>query len=557
MGATFDDLAVVEDHDDVGILDGRESVSDDEDGASFHERIHAALDEGFGARIDGRGCFVEDHHRRIADGGAGDGEKLTLSLAESGAVASEDGVVTLRQHTDEAVGVGKAGGGDALFIGSLQSAVADVLHHRAGEQVRILKHNAQRAAQVVLPDLVDVDAVVADLAILNVVKSVNQVGDGRLARAGRADERDLLPRRGVELDVVEHQLVVAVAEIDVIHHNIALQLTIFGFARVLVRVLPRPEAGAAVAFGDDAVFVLFRVDEGDIAVVHLGRFIQQVKDALRARQRHDDGIGLLRNLIDWLVKALIQRQEGDQRADGQAEVAAGGQQAADHRAEHIAQVAHRHRQRHDGVGDAVGVVGALTEGIVELLEAREILFLVAEDLDDLLAVHHLLDIAVDPAQILLLGDEEPPGALDALDGERHRRGDHEQRDDQQRHVEDNHRGHDAHNRHNAGNELRHGLGNHLPHGVDVVGIDAHNIAVGVRVKILDRQFFHMAEQIFSHIMKSSLCNVYHDQIVNIYRHYTHCIKHCHLTNCFCKRCKVRMVSQQKWRNVIVDQLLHK
>ena len=46
VGAAFDDLAVVEDHDDVGVLDGRESVGDDEDGASFHERIHAALDEG-------------------------------------------------------------------------------------------------------------------------------------------------------------------------------------------------------------------------------------------------------------------------------------------------------------------------------------------------------------------------------------------------------------------------------------------------------------------------------------------------------------------------------
>lgn len=107
VGAALDDLAVVEDHDDVGVLDGGESVGDDENGASFHERIHAALDEGFGAGIDGRRCFVENHHWRIADGCAGDGEELALSLAEPGAVASEDGVVTLRQHTDEAVGIGE------------------------------------------------------------------------------------------------------------------------------------------------------------------------------------------------------------------------------------------------------------------------------------------------------------------------------------------------------------------------------------------------------------------------------------------------------------------
>lgn len=55
------------------------------------------------------------HHGRIADGCAGDGEELALSLAESGAVASEDGVVSLRQHADEAVGIGEFCGGDAIL----------------------------------------------------------------------------------------------------------------------------------------------------------------------------------------------------------------------------------------------------------------------------------------------------------------------------------------------------------------------------------------------------------------------------------------------------------
>ena len=420
----------------------------------------------------------------------------------------------------------------------------------------ILKHDAQRAAQIILLDLVDVDTVVADLAILNIVETVDQVGDGRLARARGADKGDLLARRGVKLDVVEHHLIVAVAEIDVIHHDIALQLAIFGFARVLVRVLPRPEAGAAVAFGDDAVFVLLRVDEVHIAVVHFRRLIQQLKDALRACQRHDDGVRLLRDLVDRLVEALIQGQEGDQRANGQAEIAVGRQQTADHRAEHIAQVAHRHRQRHDGVGDAVGVVGALAEGIVELLEAREILFLVAEDLDDLLAVHHLLDIAVDPAQILLLGDEEAPGALDALDGERHRRGNHEQRDDQQRHVEDNHRGHDAHNRHNAGNELRHGLGNHLPHGVDVVGVDAHNIAVGVRIKILDRQALHLGKELDAQVFERALRDEDHQVIVQPRAERAEDIHRRHAEHRTAHRAEIRIRLAYHRGDIVVDQALH-
>ena len=60
------------------------------------------------------------------------------------------------------------------------------------------KHDAQRAAQVGLFDLVDVDAVVADFTVGNVIEAVDEVGDRGLARAGRADKGDLLPRLGVQ-----------------------------------------------------------------------------------------------------------------------------------------------------------------------------------------------------------------------------------------------------------------------------------------------------------------------------------------------------------------------
>ena len=71
----------------------------------------------------------------------------------------------------------------------------------------VLQDDAERAAQVGLFDLVDVDAVVADLAVGNVVKAVDEVRDGRLARAGRADKGDLLARLGVDGDVVQDRLV--------------------------------------------------------------------------------------------------------------------------------------------------------------------------------------------------------------------------------------------------------------------------------------------------------------------------------------------------------------
>ena len=48
---------------------------------------------------------------------------------------------------------------------------------------------SERVAQVIFFDLVDIDAVIADLAVLDIVETVDQVGDGRLSGAGAARQR--------------------------------------------------------------------------------------------------------------------------------------------------------------------------------------------------------------------------------------------------------------------------------------------------------------------------------------------------------------------------------
>ena len=60
MGAFFGDDAVVQDEDHVGILDGRETVSDDEGGTAHHEFIESILYDLFTFGIKRRGGFVED-----------------------------------------------------------------------------------------------------------------------------------------------------------------------------------------------------------------------------------------------------------------------------------------------------------------------------------------------------------------------------------------------------------------------------------------------------------------------------------------------------------------
>ena len=75
----------------------------------------------------------------------------------------------------------------------LRHAERHVLGDRVREQERLLRHEADRAAQAVERDLADVDAVDEHRPRRRVVQARQQVDQRRLARAGRADERDGLP----------------------------------------------------------------------------------------------------------------------------------------------------------------------------------------------------------------------------------------------------------------------------------------------------------------------------------------------------------------------------
>lgn len=181
--AALDDAAVFEDHDGVGVADGGQAVRDHKGGASAHDAIHAALDELFGARVDARSGLVQDEHRRVGDGHTRDGEQLALALRQVGAVGRDRRVVPSRQAADKRVGAGCLGSGAHLFVSRVELAKADVLRNGAAKQVRILQHNTERPAQAGLGNVLDVDAVIRDLAVIDLVEAVDEVSDGRLSGA--------------------------------------------------------------------------------------------------------------------------------------------------------------------------------------------------------------------------------------------------------------------------------------------------------------------------------------------------------------------------------------
>ena len=104
--ALLHDVAVLHDEDDVGLADGGQAVGHDEARAALHHPGKGRLDAHFRAGIDGGSCLVQDQHRGQTEHHAGDAEQLLLALTDVAAVLSNNGIVTLGQAADEAVGVG-------------------------------------------------------------------------------------------------------------------------------------------------------------------------------------------------------------------------------------------------------------------------------------------------------------------------------------------------------------------------------------------------------------------------------------------------------------------
>ncbi len=118
----FDDAAVLDDEDDVGVEDRREPVRDHEARAAFHQRHERGLDRRFVGRVERAGRFVEDEDARVLEQHARDREPLALAAGELVAALADDRVVAVGQRRDEVVDVRGARGGDHFGFASRPGA---------------------------------------------------------------------------------------------------------------------------------------------------------------------------------------------------------------------------------------------------------------------------------------------------------------------------------------------------------------------------------------------------------------------------------------------------
>ena len=424
--------------------------------------------------------------------------------------------------------IGKFGGFDALLIRGLEVTVADVIHYRAREEVRILKNDTQGVTKIGLLDLIDVDVIVTDLAVRDVIEAVDEVRDRCLTCTGRTYKGDLLARLGVERYIEEYLLLTVVTEVDIEETDIALYLGI-GQRTILMRMLPCPDIrGRPVGFFSvmctlerkrflfrhfgQFVTGLFAVDKGDISIVRLRFFIKELEDTVGTGHRHDDGIHLLGYLGYRHDEGLRQLQEGSDNTerDDVRKSALDRQETADKGHENIKHVTDVAHDRHQDIGEDIRGSRILAEFLILLVKGDLRTVFVGEYLNDLLAVDHLFDITVDVTQgSLLLHEEGGTLSADLTHQEDHGEGSQEY-DDRQLPGSVDHRGKRRNDRDARGHHRREALRDHLTERINVVGVVAHDITMRVRVEVGDRQRLHVFEHIVTDISQNVIGDHEHD-----------------------------------------------
>ena len=254
---------------------------------AFHQAVQAFLNGRFHFRVQCRGSFVQHQDRRVLEQHAGDGNALTLAAGQLDAAFTDLSIhaapaLAVIEGGDEGIGAGLAYCLPELVVAGIGFAVAQVVTDRTVQQGGVLGHHADVGAQAFLSHRGDVLIVDQDASAFQVVQAQQQVDQGRLAGAGRADQTDFLARCNGDVQAADHAALLAIVEVDVLETHTALRhLQRFGICAV-----------EHLAWLNDALHaVLHGADVLEDAVDHPHDPFGHVVDANHQAQRQGDGAG--------------------------------------------------------------------------------------------------------------------------------------------------------------------------------------------------------------------------------------------------------------------------
>ena len=205
MTTDLDDATVFEHDQHVGVAHSREAMRDDNSCPVAHQRVEGAAHLRLADGVEMRGCFVEDQGRRVLQKGARDRDPLALPARELHATFPDFGVEALRQARDkfrERRLVERLS--DRRLIG-IGAGERDIGAQRVIEEIGILRHERDAAAQMIEFEFRQIDPVDQDVPLHRIPEAQQQIGERRLAGAGGADDRHCRAGWNIERDSIERR----------------------------------------------------------------------------------------------------------------------------------------------------------------------------------------------------------------------------------------------------------------------------------------------------------------------------------------------------------------
>ena len=204
VGARFDDAPVDHADDAMTAAHRRQTMGDDDDGSVPDDPTHVALDQTLAVIVQRGGRLVEYQYPRIGGERPRDRQPLALAARKIGAALLDHRVVALGQLVDELVGARQTRHLDHLRARHRGLGEGDVLVDGAIEEQALLQDDADVPAQPSRIDLAQIRSVQQNLPFVRQIEALDQLGERRFARAGRADDADDLAGANLERNIFEN-----------------------------------------------------------------------------------------------------------------------------------------------------------------------------------------------------------------------------------------------------------------------------------------------------------------------------------------------------------------
>ncbi len=346
------------------------------------------------------------------------------------------------------MGMSRSGRSHNLFKTGPFPAVADIIANSAVEQPGILQDHAEHGAQIPAPHIPDIHPVYSDDPSLHLVKAHDQVNQCGLAGPGRAHYSHGLPGLDLDAQILHQQGIFSITEFDMLETHLTPGK---GNDRRILAV------GPLLLFIQDLENPLRRSDSGLQDIGDIGHL--------------NDGMGELTHILD---KGLhIPDEDSPLRH----------QEAPHQNHQNVADVIDEIYGRKNNPRHELGLPAHLVEPLVDLPKLLHRIPFMPKHLDDFVPAVHLLHMAVQLAQDLLLLCKKTLRIACHYGGYHCAQRQGHYSDQCHQGADGKHHHQNTRQRHHRGNQLCQALLQRIGDIVHIIGYPAQYLAMGLPVEI--------------------------------------------------------------------------